>query len=205
MKPLIIIGSGGHAGVVIDAVKKAGMYSIVGLMDDFLPPGTMKHGCEVLGPVTEITSWTGSVFVAVGDINGRQIIVNCLERYERDYANVIHPSANLAFDLLARGIYVGPGASIGPSCEIGSFAIVNTNASLDHDSCLGPFSHLAPNSATGGRVTIGSGTFIGVGACVRDGVKIGDNCVIGMGSVVTKNVTHNSIGYGNPFKCKSDI
>ena len=49
-----------------------------------------------------------------------------------------------------------------------------------------------------GRVSIGRKTFIGMGSIILPGVIIGDNVIIAAGSVVTKNVSDNSIVAGNP-------
>ncbi|AQP99743.1 maltose acetyltransferase [Pseudoalteromonas aliena] len=47
-------------------------------------------------------------------------------------------------------------------------------------------------------ITIGNNVWIGAGAIILGGVKINDNSVIGAGSVVTKDVTANTVVAGNP-------
>lgn len=42
--------------------------------------------------------------------------------------------------------------------------------------------------------------FIGLGAIILPGVKIGSNSIVAAGSVVTKDVPHNSVVGGNPAK-----
>ncbi len=49
-------------------------------------------------------------------------------------------------------------------------------------------------------IVIGSDVWIGANAVITAGVKIADGCVIGAGSVVTKNLTKNSIVGGVPAK-----
>jgi maltose O-acetyltransferase len=49
-------------------------------------------------------------------------------------------------------------------------------------------------------ITIGNDCWIGGNAIICPGVSIGDGCTIGAGSVVTKDITANSLAVGNPAK-----
>jgi acetyltransferase-like isoleucine patch superfamily enzyme len=48
------------------------------------------------------------------------------------------------------------------------------------------------------KTCVGEGASIGTSATILCGVKIGENAIIGAGSVVTKDVSDNSIVAGNP-------
>jgi sugar O-acyltransferase (sialic acid O-acetyltransferase NeuD family) len=208
MKPkIIVIGSGGHAGVVIAAIERGGVCEIAGLIDDFEEVGISCHGYTILGHTLDLPKLvalydTDRVFLAVGDSLWRRNFVGAPTVHFLKFPRLVDPSADIHNATIGEGSFVAPGAHLGPGCHVGSFSIVNTHASLDHDSLLGDFSHLCPGVVTGGCVTIGSNTLIGVGAMIRDHVNIGANCVIGMGSVVVKDVPDNSTGYGNPFRCR---
>lgn len=204
---LVIIGSGGHAGMVIEAIHAQNRKSeISGLLDDFLIPGLSRHGCTILGKIDDIPKLDDShyYFIAVGDIEGRSKIWDrmsvLLGESEKEMAQVAHPSACWCNCKIHPGVFLGPGAIVNNNATVFQGAIVNTRANLGHDSTLGAFSHLAPSSATGGHVTIGHHTMIGMGAMIRDHISVGNNCVIGMGSIVTKPVPDNVIGWGNPFR-----
>lgn len=56
-----------------------------------------------------------------------------------------------------------------------------------------------------GRITIRRGASIGANATILPGVEIGENAMIGAGSVVTKNVPHNEVWFGNPAVPKGRI
>ncbi len=201
MNPLIIVGAGGHAGVIIDAAHLCG-FTIRGLLDDIAPVGSVMHDLEVLGGIDDfLKPYSYSYFLAIGDNASRENVWKRMWPFQS--VTITHPTACISpVAKYGEGCFFAAGSFVGPGCVIGPHCIVNTHAILDHDSKLGGFSHLAPNCATGGHVTIGRVSFIGIGASVRDRVTIGDNCTIGMGSVVVKNVPDNATVYGNPARAK---
>lgn len=54
-------------------------------------------------------------------------------------------------------------------------------------------------------IKVGNNVWIGGNVVVLPGVEIGDNCVIGAGSVVTKDISANSVAVGNPCKVIKNI
>lgn len=192
---LIVIGSGGHAGVVINAIHaRHDDTTIVGLIDETLNDGDMRHGYRVRTPSMWFKLDNFNCFIAIGDPAVRERIA--AEQYP--FVNVIHPTA-IVSNPLCKGTYFGANSVVGNNAVVGCFSIINTGVILEHDSSVGDFCHLCPGVVTGGRVHIGDRTTIGTGACIRDGVRIGNNCVIGMGSTVVKDVPDNSKGWGCPF------
>jgi len=194
MKRLLIIGSGGHAGQVIDAVNLVGEYTIVGLIDDFLPVGTIKHGYIIVGKVDEISTMKNHfeyLFIAIGDNITRSDIWYKYSQYP--YAIIVHPKASVSTKSnIYKGVYIGANATVAYNTSIYTCAIVNTNASIDHDSKLYAFASLNPNSATGGNVKIDTHTRVGMGVNIRDGVTIGVRCKIGMGCTIISDVPNDT-------------
>ena len=197
---VIVIGSHGHAGVVLDAIWRRKLYDIVGLLDDFVPEDTPAHGWRTLGGIDKAKDYPHCLFfAAIGDNGARECVVNRLDGVADFSMSVIHPSSYMGlWSTVGRGSFVAAGAVVGANSQVGEFSIVNTGATLDHDSVLGKFSHLAPGVSTGGHVKIGDRTLIGVGTTIRDRVSIGNNCLIGMGSNVLHDVPDNSVAFGNP-------
>jgi maltose O-acetyltransferase len=85
-------------------------------------------------------------------------------------------------------ITIGKDCFIGPNVQL---------LSVSHD--IDPTKRLAKHNFAD-DIVIANNVWLGAGVIVLAGVTIGENSVIGAGSVVTKNVEHDSFYAGNPAK-----
>lgn len=208
MDDIVIIGSSGHAKVVIDIVQQEGKYNIIGLLDRFRSAGEETLGYRVLGREESLAGLAKNhslkgVLVAVGDNLDRSKVVKRVRRICPDlpFVSSVHPRAAIATDVsIGEGTVIMAGVSVNSSCSIGRFCILNTNSSLDHDSIMEDFSSLAPRATTGGYCRIGSYSAISIGAILNRGVHIGDNTVIGAASLVLEPIDSFMLAYGSPAK-----
>lgn len=200
MKRVLVIGSGGHAKVVLDILE--GQYEIVGLIDDRRRGDAL--GYPILGgndrvKILYAQDRFDEAFVAIGD-NWTRYRVRCFFP-EIPLATAIHPNATVSRSAcIASGTVVMAQAVVNPSCRIEEGAIVNTASSLDHDSTMGRYSSLAPGVRTGGNCTIGEFSAIGIGAVLKHGLCIGDHVVIGASSTVLHDIPPLSVAYGTPAR-----
>lgn len=208
MKNIILIGSSGHANVILEALISNTSYRVLGFTDSTKGRGVTRFGLNILGKIEELPDLIkhneihGGI-VAIGDNWTRGTIVRQVNELAPDFEwiNAIHPSAHLARNVsLGRGIVIMAGASIGPTSEIRDHCSIATNASLDHDSIMDTFSSLHPGVITGGNVRIGAFSAICLGANLIHGITIGRETVIGAGSTVLGDVPDNSIAYGTPAR-----
>ena len=208
MENTLIIGSGGHAKVIIDIVEKEGKYNIVGLLNAHPKLGKKILGYDVLGKDTDLPKFAEihaikGIIIAVGDNFTRSKVVtyakeNCVEL---SFFSAIHPQTAIAPDVkIGQGTVIMAGVSVNATSSIGDFCILNTNSSLDHDSLMGDFSSLAPGVTVGGECQIGKYSAINIGAILLPRIKIGAHSVIGAGSLINKPVTSFSVVYGSPAK-----
>lgn len=200
---VIIIGTGGHARVVLDAARSWFPEDIIAALDDSADRiGSIWHGLPVSGPITlDAVAHIGaeSAVIAIGDNRARAAIAARLAGTR--WSCVRHASAVVASDAVVEpGAVIMAGAIVQPGAVIGAHAIVNTGASVDHDCQVGSFAHVAPGVRLCGNVTVGDGTLIGVGAVVTPGVRIGAWATVGAGAVVVRNVPDRVTVTGVPAR-----
>lgn len=205
---IILVGASGHAGVIADAVERAGEHQIVGVVDRSRPPGSDFMGYPVLGRDTELCALArehgaDGALLGIGDnwIRGQ-----LAERYRREmpalaFPAVVHPSAVLGRGVtLGHGTVVLAGAVVNGPTQIGRFCVIYTRASIDHDSVMDDGSSLAPGVSLGGRVHVGEYSAIGTGASSRHSVRIGAHTVVGVGTAVVGDLPDHVVAVGVPAR-----
>lgn len=194
-KPLLVIGAGGHAKVLVGALLRLGL-PIRGLLDaDPARHGGKLLGQPVLGGDEQLEGADPSGLLLVNGLGSvalplaRQRLFERLSAKGYRFASVIDPAAFVSPDVeLAEGVQVMAGAVVQPGCRLGDNCIVNSRASLDHDCSIGAHSHVAPGVVLSGEVRLGAGSHIGAGAVVIQGRSIGAGCLVAAGAVVVRDV-----------------
>lgn len=193
---ILVYGGGGHGKSLIELIQAAGMYRVIGVIDDGLPAGSQVLEVPVLGggELLSLLHRKGAR-LAVNAVGGIGSILPRLKVFEKLNAagftcpNVIHPTAFLEPSArLAGGGQVMPFAYVGSSATIGFGCIINTRATVSHDCILGDYVNLAPGSVLAGGVQVGERTLIGMNATVNLEVKIGAWARIGNGATVKSAV-----------------
>jgi sugar O-acyltransferase (sialic acid O-acetyltransferase NeuD family) len=196
-KGLTVLGSGGHAKVLIESAIFCG-YEIDYLLDDDVNKhNSIIGGYRITGPIIE--SFNGYSIIAIGDNLIRKKI--CLRLTILNWTTIIHPSSIISKDVfIGEGSVIMAGAIIQPGTKIGKHCIINTGACVDHDCVIGDFVHIAPNSTLAGGVTIGEGTLIGIGSSIIPNITVGSWTNVGAGSVIITDQPDNCTIVGVPAK-----
>lgn len=205
--PVLIVGGGGHAKVLIEVLRLRSAV-ILGIVDaDPAKIGTEVLGIRVIGDDTVISQYApGSISLvnALGSVHlpkARKAVFEKFTTMGFTFATVVHPSAVVASDVvLGEGVQIMAGAVIQPGSRIGMNTIVNTHASVDHDCLIGDHVHLAPGVTLSGAVRIHNGVHLGTSATVIQGITIGANSLVGAGSVVVTDVPAEVRVFGAPAK-----
>jgi sugar O-acyltransferase (sialic acid O-acetyltransferase NeuD family) len=189
---MIILGAGGHAGVVIDALRTTGIVPL-GCLDS---KAGAVNGVSVLGGddyltgPEELANGLGNKATRHSSGLGKRA---GLYRKFRDqgckFPPVIHTSAIVSEGVvISDGAQILAGAIIQTGAWIGKNVIVNTRATIEHDCAIGDHSHIAPGAIICGGVKVGDEVHVGAGAIILQGRKIGRFAIIAAGAVVTKDI-----------------
>lgn len=205
--PVLLLGAGGHAKVLIEALRAAGV-TIAGILEaNHKLVGSTVSGISVLSEEKGLLDFPPAqirLVNGVGSIRSTELRRKVFQRFHDlgyRFAVVVHPSAVVASDVvLEEGAQVMAGCVLQPGCRIGFDAIVNTRASLDHDCFIGPHAHIAPGVTLSGAVTVGEAAHVGTGATVIQGIEIGAASLVAAGSVVVRDVTAHTTVRGVPAK-----
>lgn len=202
---VLVIGAGGHARVVLEALHDDPSVHVVGAVsrDGTAIPGL---GVDAIGSDDDLASTAQragatAACVAIGDNIARARVTG-----QWQATGLGLTTATSRFAMVSRSAVVGPGSMLLPGAvvnaatELGTGVIVNTNASVDHDGRIGDFVHVAPGVAIGGGVTIGARTLVGIGARILPGLSIGADVTIGGGAVVVRDVPDGAVVVGVPAR-----
>ncbi len=205
--PVIVVGAGGHAKVLIDALQRASI-EVIAVTDREVS----RHGDTLLGvPIRGDDEWIfRNAPDAVELVNGIGSIRPSARRAEvfrafagRGYTfvRVTHPTAIIGADAeLGMSTQVMAGAVVQAGCRIGENVIINTGATLDHDCIIGDHVHVSPRATLCGGVVVGAETHIGAGATVIQGIRIGARCLVAAGAVVVTDVAADTTVMGVPAR-----
>lgn len=199
---LLLVGAGGHAKVVYDALLAIKEFVRIEIRDD--DPNSAKDGLlgsPVLIPIGDPSGWSAHVHIAIGDNQVRRQLGEAALAAAKKLYTVSHPSALVSQHAeIGAGAFVAAAAIVAPSARVGAGAIVNHGAIVDHDCDVGAWAHIAPNAVLGGDVRVGRGCLIGSSAVLLPGVRVGDWAIVGSGAVVTADVEAKETVVGVPAK-----
>jgi len=210
--PIIGVGAGGHAKVVIEILRSLGTYDLVGLLDANEERWqTEVLGVPVLGNDSKLehlfAEGIRTAFIGLGttkDPGGRIKLYSKVREIGYEIAPAIHPDAIVSGS--AR-IGVGPTimatAVVNADATIGDNVIVNTGAIVEHDCVLQNHVHVATRACLAGSVRVGQGSFIGAGAVIKHGIDIGSYVIVAAGAVVINNIPDGAVVMGVPARIRS--
>lgn len=205
MKPIILIGGGGHCMSVIDAAISAGVL-IKGILDLPYEVGKFVCGIPILGTDDDIPEYVKECdfVVTLGFIKDVMLRIKLHDKVRAsggNFATVIAPTAHVSlFADIGEGTVVLHNATVNAGAKIGIGCIINTSANIEHSVVVGDYVHISTGAMINGDCIVGKGTFIGSQSVVINGKSICDNCVIGAGSVVCKDIILSGTYCGNPAK-----
>ncbi len=194
-KLIVVLGAGGHARVVLDALASMGRKTAAMTDADRSLWGGEIDGVRVVGGDDKLADFPASRHdAAIGVGAARDTRLRRKVQEAAAAAGYALPPVIAASAIVARSARLGAGAQIltravvHPGSEIGAGAVVNTAAVVEHDCAIGDHAFIGPAAVLCGGVRVGEGAFIGAGAIVLPGIKIGSGALVAAGAVVRRDV-----------------
>ena len=201
-----MIGSGGHALALLDAVRSTGgrpPRAIVDLEEHRW--GELCGTHRVLGGESLIASLAAQgcrrcVIGAgdEGDLEPRRRAALAAARFRLQMLIVRHASAVVADSArLASGVQIMAGAVVCPDSELSENVLINAAAVVQSRAKVGTHSHVATGARLLGGAVVGERSHIGAGTIVLAGVHIGDDCLVGPGLVIAQSMPSGATAIGS--------
>jgi len=203
----VILGSGGHARVLIDCLQLSGAAQIYGVLDpDRSRWGQNKLDVPIVGGdelLAEIKLRGVDCFAiglgGTGDNRPRQKLFELAVSHGLQPLTIKHPTATASrWATIGEGSQLLPGSIVNAGATLGVNVIINSGAIVEHDCVIGSHVHIATGAQLASTVCVGDGAHIGAGATIRQGITIGEGAIVGAGAVVVKDVSPNTIVVGVP-------
>jgi UDP-perosamine 4-acetyltransferase len=207
--PVIVIGGGGHAKVLMSALllRERSVFGFVDLnlnLPPLLGAPHLGNDSAVLGYPPDDVQLVNGVG-SIGCTRDHQNVYDWFVQKGYRFATVVHPSAVVAPEVqIEDGVQVLAGAVVQAGCRLGANVIVNTGARVDHDCIIDSHAHVAPGVTMCGVVHVGAGAHIGAGATVIQGIRIGAGSVVGAAALVIRNVPQGAKVVGVPAALMRD-
>lgn len=204
LKPIIMIGGGGHASVLADILLRQNRKIEAIISPDDLSERSVFKGITQLKEDVDVKHYSVDEVELVNGI-GMMPHSDLRETINRHYlalgyqfATVIADSAEVSsFAELKSGVQILNQALIQTGAVIGAHSIVNSKALIEHDCQVGQYNHIAPGAVICGQVRTAKGVFIGAGSVVTQGIALPAGTILGAGTVLTKPVPEKAVITGN--------
>jgi len=214
MNPVVGLGAGGHAKVVMDIIQLQNSYEVIGLLD----PNEELWQSAVLGvPVLGSDDLLLEIhrrgihhaFIGLGgtgDMQPRRRLYELARQHGFEIISAIHPRATVAnSSMVGPGATIMAGAVINAGAKLGEDVIVNTGAIVEHDCQIGNHVHIATGARLASAVMVSDNSHIGLGASIRQCIQIGRNVIVGAGAVVIEDVSDNVVVVGVPARIMREV
>ena len=203
MKPLVLIGGGGHCQSVIEVAESTGR-EIRGILDLPEEVGKQVLGYPVLGTDDQLVDYAQNCefVITVGFIKNPSLRIKLF--------NQVREAGGVLATLIASTAYVSRHASLGAGtvvmhhafvnagAKIGENVIINTFCNIEHGVTVGNQCHISTGVMVNGDCRVGDNCFIGSQSVLSNGVSICDDVLVGAGSFVRKSILRPGIYSGNP-------
>lgn len=199
-KPVLVIGAGGHASVIIEILVQINC-KILGIVSKDEP-----NECGVFNNLhwfkddNDVLAFNKEEIVlvnAIGSLPGNNLRVKIYNKFKKKgykFMTVISPSSIVSkYAKLSPGVQVLSGAIVNTNATVLDNSIINSGAIIEHDCIIGKHNHIAPGAKLSGSIVTGDFVHIGTGASLAQCISVSKNSVIGCGVSIVKDVEPDTL------------
>ncbi len=204
LKPVVVIGGGGHASVLVDILRAQNRKILAIISHDAIKNRKVFAGIKHLDNDHDVLAFAPGDVLLINGIGmmprtkNKRILNDHFLSLGYRFGSVIASSALISpFATLGEGIQVLPHAVIQAGATIGEHSVINTGAIVEHDSTIGAYNHIGPRATLCGQVTTQEDVYVGAGATVIQNVQLDRLSIVGAGSIVTCSIKSKQIVYPN--------
>jgi sugar O-acyltransferase (sialic acid O-acetyltransferase NeuD family) len=202
IKPLIIIGGGGHASILVDILRSQNRQILALISPADVSSRTVFSGIPQFKNDEEIHDFSPKEVLLVNGIgmlprsNLKRKINEYFISLGYHFESVIADSAIVSrYAHLGDGVQVFPGSIIQTGAIIGDHSIINSGVIIEHDANIGRYNHIAPRTVICGQSLTQEDVFVGAGATVIQNIMIAEQAIVAAGAIVTASMPISSICY----------
>ena len=200
--PLVIIGGGGHAAVLVDVLLKQKREIAAVISPEPLDGRSVFSGLKRFLQDEDVKRFAVDevkLVCGIGMMPNSDFRTKLIKRFADfgyHFETVISDDAIVSKHVkLEEGVQVMPGSIIHAGVTVGQHSIVNTGVLLEHDCVIGSFNHVAPKAVLCGAVRTEENVYIGANATLTQCVSVAKGSVVGAGATLTKSLQQTSVLY----------
>ena len=203
MKPLMLVGGGGHCQSVIEVAESCGR-TIRGILDVPAEVGMEVLGYPIIGTDDAIANYTTfcEFVITVGFIKDSSLRIRLYEKVLAAGGVLATLIASTAYvsrhAVIGKGTVVMHHAFVNAGAEVGENVILNTGCNVEHSAQVGNHCHISTGVMVNGDCNVGNNCFIGSQSVLANGVSICNDVLVGAGSFVRKTILKPGVYSGNP-------
>lgn len=202
LKPIVVIGGGGHASVLVDILRSQNREILAIICPDDISERNVFSGIEQLRKDADVLGFSNEDILLVNGIGmlPRSDLKQKLNQYYLSlgykFETVIATSAQVSpFSTIESGVQIFAGAIIQAGVLVRAHSVINSGVIIEHDCEIGTYNHIAPGAVLCGQVFSHSNVYVGAGSTIIQNINLGQGCIVGAGTTILKNIDENVLVY----------
>ena len=188
-KPLILIGSGGHAKACIDVIENDARFFIYGIIDN-QKKGKLL-GYPIIGKDKDLEKYFKKVkhlLIGVGQVRDYKIrsrLYKIGKKLGYKFPKIISKRSHVSKNSeIQEGTIIFHDVIINSAAKIGKNCIINNKCLIEHDVLVGNHCHISTGAIVNGSSKIGDYSFVGSGALISHAKLLPAKSFVKIGSII---------------------